>query len=98
MRLPLGCVCRRRQLLTFVFAALLLRADIKGPLIQSDKGVNRIPNLIQPSQTSFNYTSQTSMRRSGGGTERWKTSRELLHDHKTWQPRRGKYSEDYSYC
>lgn len=29
---------------------LFLKADIKGPLIQSDRGINTIPNLIDPSQ------------------------------------------------
>lgn len=66
----------RCEPLTFVFGASLLKADIRGPLIQSDKGVNKIPNLIHPSQISFNYTSQTSMRHSGSGTERRNTSRE----------------------
>lgn len=49
---------------------------MKGPLIQSDKGVNKIPNLIQPSQISFNYTSQTSTRRSGSGTTEYREQRE----------------------
>lgn len=35
---------------------LFLKADIKGALIQSDSGINTIPNLIDPSTKSFNYT------------------------------------------
>lgn len=45
------CLCKLH-----ILYMLFLKADIKGALIQSDSGINTIPNLIDPTAKSFNYT------------------------------------------
>lgn len=44
-----------------VLYLVFFKTDIKRPLIQSDRGINTIPNLIDPLTKSFNYTPPLSI-------------------------------------
>jgi len=76
------CVCVYSW---WVLYELFLKADMKGPLIQTDRGINTIPNLIDPSQKIIQLYLNAELRGSGTNGDRLSvvTGREGRHSKTT---------------